>query len=204
MTKNCTGIILAGGQNRRFSGRNKALIDIGGRLVLDRLYSVFKSLFHEIILVTNDPLCYLEWDLKIVTDLLPYRSSITGIHAGLFFATNPYAFITACDVPFLKKELVCALVNYIEPGIDAVIPQTSQRVEPLCSVYSTNCIKPVEQQIQQQQFQIQRLYRKIRTKYIPENVLRETDPDLRSFCNINTPEDLLMAEELLISNDLMQ
>ncbi|MCD6184269.1 MAG: NTP transferase domain-containing protein, partial [Deltaproteobacteria bacterium] len=76
---------MAGGQNRRFGGRNKAFIDIGGRLVLDRLYSVFKSLFREIILVTNDPLRYLEWDLKIVTDLFPYRSSITGIHAGLFF-----------------------------------------------------------------------------------------------------------------------
>ena len=191
---------MAGGQNRRFGGRNKAFIDIGGRLVLDRLYSVFKSLFREIILVTNDPLRYLEWDLKIVTDLFPYRSSITGIHAGLFFATNPYAFIAACDVPFLKKELVCALVNYAKLGIDAIIPQTLQGLEPLCSVYSTNCIKPVEQQIQRQQFQIQRFYSKIRTKYIPETVLRETDPDLRSFCNINTPEDLIVAEKLLLSN----
>ena len=189
---------MAGGQNRRFGGRNKAFIDIGGRLVLDRLYSVFKSLFREIILVTNDPLRYLEWDLKIVTDLFPYRSSITGIHAGLFFATNPYAFIAACDVPFLKKELVCALVNYAKLGIDAIIPQTLQGLEPLCSVYSTNCIKPVEQQIQRQQFQIQRFYSKIRTKYIPETVLREIDPDLRSFCNINTPEDLVMAEKFLI------
>ena len=190
---------MAGGQNRRFGGRNKAFIDIGGRLVLDRLYSVFKSLFREIILVTNDPLRYLEWDLKIVTDLFPYRSSITGIHAGLFFATNPYAFIAACDVPFLKKELVCALVNYAKLGIDAIIPQTLQGLEPLCSVYSTNCIKPVEQQIQRQQFQIQRFYSKIRTKYIPERVLREIDPDLRSFCNINTPEDFVMAKKLAAS-----
>ncbi|WDN88107.1 molybdenum cofactor guanylyltransferase [Desulfosarcina sp. BuS5] len=196
MKKKCTGVILAGGRNRRFGGRNKAFIDIGGRLVLDRLYSVFKSLFREIILVTNDPLSYLKWDFKIVTDLFPYRSSITGIHAGLFFATNPYAFITACDVPFLEKELVGALVNSIGTGIDAVIPQTSKGVEPLCSVYSTNCIKPVEQQIQRQQFQIQRLYGKIRTKYIPESALREIDPDLRSFCNINTPEDFAMAEKL--------
>jgi molybdopterin-guanine dinucleotide biosynthesis protein A len=196
MKKKCTGVILAGGRNRRFGGRNKALIDIGGRLVLDRLYSVFKSLFQEIILVTNDPFSYLKWDLEIVTDLFPYRSSITGIHAGLFFATNPYVFITACDVPFLEKELVGALVNFIGTGIDAVIPQTSKGLEPLCSVYSTNCIKPVEQQIQRQQFQIQRLYSKIRTKYIPESVLREIDPGLRSFCNINTPEDCAMAEKL--------
>ncbi|MBL0700030.1 MAG: molybdenum cofactor guanylyltransferase [Desulfosarcina sp.] len=196
MKEKCTGVILAGGLNRRFGGRNKAFIDIGGRLVLDRLYSVFKSLFREIILVTNDPLSYLKWDLKIVADLFPYRSSITGIHAGLFFATNPYVFIAACDVPFLEKELVGALMNSIGTGIDAVIPQTSKGVEPLCSVYSTNCIKPVEQQIQRQQFQIQRLYSKIRTKYIPESVLREIDPDLRSFCNINTPEDFAMAEKL--------
>lgn len=200
MQQRCTGVILAGGRNRRFGGRNKAFIEIGGRLTLDRIYSVLRSLFGEIILVTNDPLRYITLDLKIVTDLFPYRSSIAGIHAGLFYATNPYVFITACDTPFLESELIRALVNSIETGVDAVIPKTSNGVEPLCSVYATDCIKPVAQQLQQQQFQIQKFYNRIRIKYIPETVLRVHDPELRSFCNINTPEDLVAAEKMMIFN----
>jgi len=97
-------VILAGGLNTRFSGTNKAFLRIRGKRILDHIYDLCKELFEEIILVTNDPLQYLEWDLVIATDIFPVRSSLTGIHAGLFCATNPYAFFIACDAPFLKKR----------------------------------------------------------------------------------------------------
>ena len=103
MTPPCTGVILAGGENRRFSGKNKAFVQVAGKRILDHIYGVFSDLFEEIILVTNNPLQYLEWDFNIVTDLFSIRSSLTGIHAGLFYATNPHAFFAACDTPFLFR-----------------------------------------------------------------------------------------------------
>ena len=106
MTIPCTGVILCGGLAKRFDGREKAFLRIGKERLLDRIYSVFKELFDDIILVTNTPLQFIEWDLNIVTDLFDIRSSLTGIHAGLFYASNPYAFFSACDAPFLKKEIV--------------------------------------------------------------------------------------------------
>ena len=105
MTFPCTGVILSGGLSTRFNGQNKAFISVGQRRILDRLYDVFSGLFDEIILVTNHPLQFLEWDLTIVTDIYPVRSSLTGIHTGLFYMKNPFAFFSACDTPFLKKEL---------------------------------------------------------------------------------------------------
>jgi molybdenum cofactor guanylyltransferase len=194
-----TGVILAGGQNTRFSGTNKALIRVGGKCILDRIYDVFSDLFEEIILVTNDPLQYLEWNLNIVTDLLPFRSSLTGIHAGLFYMTTPYAFFVACDIPFLKKELVETILGNIEPGVDIVIPETSQGFEPLCSVYSKQCFKPIERQLVKKDLKIQQIFRKVRVKKIPENILRQNDPDLLSFSNINTPDDLIRAEYIATS-----
>ena len=92
MTFPCTGVILSGGLNTRFNGHNKALIRVGQRRILDRLYDVFSELFDEIILVTNHPLQFLDWDLTIVTDIFSTRSSLTGIHAGLFYMKNPFAF----------------------------------------------------------------------------------------------------------------
>ena len=194
MKTSVTGVILAGGQNTRFSGTNKALIPVGGKCILDRIYDVFSDLFEEIILVTNDPIQYLEWDLNIVTDLFPFRSSLTGIHAGLFYMTTPYAFFVACDIPFLKKELVEIILRNIEPGVDIVVPETSQGFEPLCSVYSKQCFKPIEHQLVKKDLKIQQIFRKVRVKKIPENILRQNDPDLLSFSNINTPDDLTRAE----------
>jgi molybdenum cofactor guanylyltransferase len=197
MLRPFTGIILAGGLNKRFSGTNKALIQIGGLQILDRLYTVFNEIFDEIILVTNDPVKYVNWDLKIVTDIYPCRSSLTGIHAGIFYSSKPYSFITACDTPFLKKGLVEALLCAVEPNIDIVIPETSTGLEPLCAVYSKRCQKPIENQLEKKEFKIDTFFSNVRVKKISVNELRLNDPDLTSFFNVNTPSSLEMAKEII-------
>jgi molybdopterin-guanine dinucleotide biosynthesis protein A len=196
MKPSVTGIILAGGQNKRFSGTNKALIRVGETCILDRIYDVFRDLFEEIILVTNDPIQYLEWDLNIVTDIFPIRSSLTGIHTGLFYITTPYAFFAACDIPFLKKELVQMILNHIESGVDIVIPETSKGVEPLCAVYSKKCLQLIERQLVKRELKIRKIFQKVRVKRVSETILRENDPDLVSFYNINTHDDLGRAEQI--------
>ena len=195
MKNEFTGVILAGGKNSRFSGKNKALVHIGGKRILDRIYEVFTILFDKIILVTNDPVQYMEWDFDIVTDIFPIRSSLTGIHTGLFYMTTPHAFFAACDIPFIKKELIEILLDSVEPSIDIVIPETSKGLEPLCSVYSKRCLKPIEEQLEKQSLKIERMFQKVRVKKISEDILRTIDQDLLSFSNINTPDDLARAKQ---------
>jgi molybdopterin-guanine dinucleotide biosynthesis protein A len=192
----CSGVILAGGLNTRFSGQDKALISVGRRRILDRIYDVFIQLFDEIFLVTNNPVRYLEWDLNIVSDLYPVRSSLTGIHAGLFYASNPHVFVAACDTPFIKKELIEAIIDRIEPGYDAIIPEISVGLEPLCAAYAKKCLNRIEQHLAREKLKIQLVFKKNRIKKIPEKIMRERDPELISFMNINTPEDLEKAEAL--------
>jgi molybdopterin-guanine dinucleotide biosynthesis protein A len=197
MTFPCTGVILSGGLNTRFDGAHKAFMRVGGRRIIDRLYDVFSDLFDEIILVTNHPEQFLNLDLTIVTDIFNQRSSLTGIHTGLFYMKNPYAFFSACDTPFLKKELVEILVEHIEQKIDIIMPETSAGFEPLCAIYSKRCLKPAGDHLTANKLKIQWAFRSNRIKNIPENQLRSVDPELRSFFNINTPEDLARAEEML-------
>ena len=197
MTFPCTGVILSGGLSTRFDGAHKAFMRVGGKRIIDRLYEVFSDLFDEIILVTNHPEQFLNLDLTIVTDIFDLRSSLTGIHAGLFYMKNPYAFFSACDTPFLKKELVEILVEHIEQKIDIIMPETAAGVEPLCAIYSKRCLKPAEDHLKANKLKIQWAFRSNRIKNIPENQLRSVDPELRSFFNINTPEDLAHAEEMI-------
>lgn len=193
----CTGVILSGGLATRYDGTDKALLRVGGVRILDRIYRIYSELFEEIILVTNSPEKFLEWDLLIVPDLFPIRSALTGIHAGLFFMSNPFAFISACDTPFLKKEIVETVIGNIEAHIDLVVPETASGLEPLCAAYSKRCLNSAQQHLEQDKLKIIRAFRKYRIKTISEKALREKDPDLQSFFNINAPADLQRAEEMV-------
>ena len=193
----CTGVILSGGLSTRFHGINKALISIGGIRILDRLYRIFSDLFDEIILVTNDPGQFVDWDLTIVTDILPVRSSLTGIHAGLFYMKNSFGFFTACDTPFLQKPLVELLLEKIDGQNDIIMPEIAAGLEPLCAIYSKRCLNTAEHYIKQGKFKIQRALGGHRWKKIPESKLRSKDPELISFFNINTPEEMARAEALV-------
>ena len=193
----CTGVILAGGLATRYSGKTKAFLDIDGKKILDRIYGVFTELFEEIVLVTNNPLDFLDWDLDMGTDLFPVRSSLTGLHAGLFYASNPYAFFSASDAPFLKKALVETVLEAIEKDPDVAIPETSKGLEPLCAVYSKRCIGHMERHLEKGSFKIRDVFKKLRVVTISEKRLRMADPELASFFNVNTPEDLTLANKTL-------
>lgn len=195
-SEKCSGVILAGGMSTRFNGRDKAMIEVNGKRILDHIHAVYSEVFSEIILVTNTPQAYLDWNLLMVSDLFQVRSSLTGIHAGLFYTSRPYAFVSACDAPFLKQELVHLLISQARAGADVVMPETDKGLEPLCAVYSKSCLNSIAAHIRQEKLKIQQVFHKSRINRISEARLRKADPDLVSFININTPEDLMRVVSL--------
>ncbi|MGD9972325.1 MAG: molybdenum cofactor guanylyltransferase [Desulfatirhabdiaceae bacterium] len=193
----CTGVILAGGLGTRLNGREKALIQIGGRPIIDYIYQVFSSLFNDVILITNQPQRYLDWDLCIASDLYPIRSSLTGIHAGLFYSSTPYCFFSACDVPFIQADLIKIILERMDNRFDAVMPETRYGLEPLCAVYARASLPRIEQALSLRYYKIQRIFKSHRIGRVPEAVIRSVDANLKCFYNINTPEDIEQAEQIL-------
>ena len=82
----CTGVILAGGRNRRFPGINKSFQKVGTHTMLARIHTLFSMMFEEVILVVNEPALFLDIDALIVTDIDPSQCALAGLHAGLFHA----------------------------------------------------------------------------------------------------------------------
>ena len=197
MTLPCTGVILAGGQNKRFDGQNKAFIRLGGQRILDRLLDVYARLFDQIVLVTNDATAYMDVDALIVSDHYDGRSSLNGLHAGLFAAAHDHAFFTACDTPFVQEALVRFLLTRIGRKADILIPATTAGYEPMFAVYHKSCLPAMAWQLEHDRLKIQGLFRKLRVQTVAEADLRAIDPDLISFFNVNTPGDLQTAEALL-------
>ena len=93
--------------------------------------------------------------------------------------------------------MVETVIGKIEARIDIVIPETSAGFEPLCAVYSKRCLSAAQHHLEQEKLKVIKAFRKSRIKTISEKILREIDPDLRSFFNINKPEDLKTAEKML-------
>ncbi len=186
----CSGVILAGGRNLRFGGREKALIPLAGKPMIDHIMAAFEGLFDEIIIVSNQPQHLADRNATIVTDLGDARSSLTGIHAALFYSRCEDVFISACDTPLIKPALIAALLQARQPGIDLVIPETPSGLEPLCAVYSQRCLAPIESRLKRRDYRIRRFFNRVRVKRVSTQRLLTIDPDLRSFKNVNTPEDL--------------
>ncbi len=184
-----TGIILAGGRAGRMGGINKAFIEIGGERLIDRTMRIYRSLFREIIISTNAPLEYLEFDARIVTDIHRGKGPLGGIHAGLLHATCGQAFVSACDMPYLSEDFIRHMITQAR-GYDLAVPVTADGHEALHAVYSRACLPVIESQIERGELKVSLLFRKFRTREIPPDEVRRFDPEGRLFANLNRPEDV--------------
>ena len=72
-----TGVILAGGQSSRM-GQNKALMSLGGKRLVDRVVAVMRTVFHNLLIVTNTPEVYADLGLPMVGDVWPEKGSLGG------------------------------------------------------------------------------------------------------------------------------
>lgn len=194
----CAGIVLSGGRNSRMEGENKAFLQIGNLSCLDRILGVLRFCFGEILLVTKEPDVYQKEGVRVVRDILNIQSPLSGIHAGLTEMNSEFAFVIGCDTPFLKKEVVSLLTGEIASGTDVIVPYSQTYFQPLCAVYSKRCIQPIEDQLLRNDFKVDRLFGKISLRKVPYERLMRVDPDLVSFFNVNTSEDLDRAEQMLI------
>ena len=171
-------------------GENKAFIDIEGVPIINRIHNLFKELFQEIIIVTNQKELFSNFESKIYSDLLPNKGALGGLYTGIFYSTFNYSFCVGCDMPFIKKSLVQYLLNHIVDD-DVIVPRTKDGLQPLHAIYSKNCLEPIKKVIEQRKYKILDFYDMVKVKIIKEKDFISLDPLRESFINVNTPAELL-------------
>lgn len=188
------GAILAGGASRRF-GAPKALADIGGRSVVERVRSALERAADPVVLITHHPEWFASLDLRTRPDTIPGMGPLGGVHEALLWAAErgrPGALCVACDLPFLPAGLLRRLAELAsEENADATVPESTGRggVEPLCAVYSVRALPEVEARMARGERRMTALLGALRTDRLPlEEVRRFGDPEVL-FLNVNTPDD---------------
>jgi len=170
-------------------GENKAFIKVDGVPIINRIYDLFKELFQEVIIVTNQKGIFNNFDSKIYSDLIPNKGALGGLYTGIFFSSFHYSFCVACDMPFIKKSLVQYLINNIEDE-DVIIPRTKDGLQPLHAIYSKMCLDPIKHTLEKGEYKIIDIYNMVKVKIVEENDFISLDPLKESFINVNTPEEL--------------
>jgi molybdopterin-guanine dinucleotide biosynthesis protein A len=192
-----TGVILAGGRSDRM-GKNKALMLLDGRRLIDRVVAVLREVFADLLIVTNDPELYADLQLPMVGDVYPDKGALGGIYSAIYHASTPYCFVVACDMPFLNTAMMRYLISQIANN-DVVMPDIHGDMEPLHAIYSKTCLQPIRRCLETNRLKIISFFPEVRVCTIMASDIQRFDPNLLAFRNLNTPEEFQAAEQFLRS-----
>ncbi|MCQ1535672.1 molybdenum cofactor guanylyltransferase [Methanosarcina sp. KYL-1] len=200
-TKSRSAIVLAGGRGRRMGMIEKALLEFEGKTILERLLDSLFQVVGEVVLSVRDrtqeamlmPVLenYPDRKIRFCFDSIEDAGPLEGIRAGLLEASSEYAFVCAGDMPFVSSGVVSLLFEKAE-GHDAAIPKYEDEMyEPLHAVYSKKLIPEIERAFERGKHSVlSPVFEMQDVVFVEVSEIMGIDPELRSFANINTVEDL--------------
>ena len=198
---NVTGVLIAGGKSRRM-GRDKRFLKVGGESVFNRTLTLLMGTFVETIVVLAEPIDSLEVrGCQVVYDVIPNAGSLGGLYTGLLAASRPRIFAVACDMPFLDPEVIRFMASFDDTA-DVVVAKLEGQFQPMHAMYSKRCSEFLKAMAERHDLKIQTLYRReeLRVAVVGANDLSSLGVGLRSFQNINTPDDLSLADRAISDN----
>jgi molybdopterin-guanine dinucleotide biosynthesis protein A len=198
--KEMTAAVLAGGQSRRM-GQDKANVEIVGRTMLERVIERLSPLFGSLMIIGGESDPGDSCTVPVHPDLRPRMGSLGGIYTAVVLSPTEHVFCAACDMPFIGKEVVEHLIRLAGEGCDAVVPRIGGELEPLCALYSRNVRSVVERDLDCGVRRIKTTLSSLRVRVVEEEELIALDPELNTFFNINTPEDLEKARTIAASEN---
>ena len=187
LINDCTGVILAGGENTRMPVM-KAFIKVDGRPIIEKNLTLIQQLFEETFIVTNQPEKYSHLRAPLLGDIHNVRGPMTGIATSLLNSTAPWVFVSACDMPFISKELILYMYEK-KNGFEAVVPSIKGKAEPLFAFYSKKLLSSMETAVLSERRGLKDFLKGKKVKYISAGEIERIDPGARSFINLNTPGD---------------
>lgn len=187
-------------------GRDKALLPWRDSTLLGSTLQLLGSLapvVDERIIVGERPE-YRDYEVPVVPDRYPDAGTLGGIATALAAARHEWVLVVACDMPFLNRDLLTAMLE-LPRDTDVIVPTVEgarggqrgrQTFQTLHALYRSSCLAPIEACIAADRLRVISFFDEVRVERIPEAWTRELDPELRSFMNVNRPEELEQARAL--------
>lgn len=187
-----TGVILAGGDNRRMGGKLKALLKVNGKRMIEKQIEEMDPICDQLIVVTNQP-DMIPKNSKItdvVSDRIPGKGPLSGMHAAFSIADCEYIWVVACDMPFISQRAVnLQIERLVHEKCEAAIPFVRGRLHPLHGVYKKNLKKKIEESLVNSHYKILDFLESISCSVMNEDTFIQNNIDISFVSNVNTPDD---------------
>jgi molybdopterin-guanine dinucleotide biosynthesis protein A len=199
-----SAVILAGGFSRRF-GRDKGLVVLAGKpLILHVIDRVSKVVDEVLVVVSSEEQknkfeTILKEKANLVIDKDNSQSPLVGATTGFETANSEYSLLLPCDTPLVSTQIVQFLLDMCVNRSAAIPKWPGGYIEPLQAVYHTeSALTAAKTALKQGKMNMQSMIDNLRgVRYVSTMVLEQMEPDLLTFFNVNTPQDLKKAESLL-------
>lgn len=196
--ENATALVLAGGRSVRM-GEDKRFITLGGHTLFDRVLDSLEPLFEEVIISVAAASDHLPArGHRVVPDALPNCATLGGVYSGLSASDRDWVFAVACDMPFVNPSVIRILAD-ARDDTDFVIARLMSRLQPMHAFYRKSCLPVLSKMAESGDFRLQGLVSNptlCGLVLTDKEVIRAPMEEL-SFLNVNTPEDLERARQLL-------
>jgi molybdopterin-guanine dinucleotide biosynthesis protein A len=177
-------------------GKDKALLPLPGKdniTFVERLASILTPLCSEVLLVARDTTHAAHFTalpgIRILTDKVPDHGPLMGLYSGMSAIHTTHALVVAVDMPFVQPALVSFLLSQTRTD-SLLVPLVHNVPQVLLAVYPRTVLALIEERLQQGRRDPRSLLEVAPVRYLEEAQLRLVDPELRSFINVNTPEEL--------------
>ena len=192
MIADCTALIFAGGDSRRM-GRDKLSLQVGGQSLIQRTLDLAKMLFSPILVSVQNPRDDI--DASQVCDEIPDAGPLAGLCAGLQHATTSWVFAVAADMPYLLPEVIERLAER-RTGHQAVVPIINGQPYPLTAFYAVSALPTLRSVLARPgKPGLFAALPQLDICPVNEHDLADIDGELRSFIDLDTPEDAARAHQ---------
>ena len=194
---NILGVILAGGKSSRF-GSNKSLSNLSNSKLIEHVINKINKYFSEILIVSNDSKLKLDDpNIKIIKDCKEgHLGPLVGVLSAMKYANQKkkYSWVITfpCDTPFFEEIIVEMMIQKTASKTEKIflIKEKKQR-HNIFGIWSTSLEKILEQDLNNNFRKVELWADKIGCSYIEKDIKKENE-----FLNINTKEDLELAEKM--------
>jgi molybdopterin-guanine dinucleotide biosynthesis protein A len=190
MIADCTAIILAGGDSKRM-GRDKAALPFNGETLLQSVITSVQPLFAQTLVSVRE----LRGDVALpqICDAQADGGPLVGLISALEAATTPWVFVVACDMPFVVPALITQLAS-LRFDHQAVVPKVNEHAQPLAAFYARSALPLLQNSLASGNKSLTGALKSLDVRYVEADELLQFDPQLRSFFDLDTPQDVLMAK----------
>lgn len=197
MSERLVGIVLAGGRSSRF-GSPKAEAVLEGTTLLEHVLATMRRLCSRVAIVLapeqDVPVSARDTDITIARDTTTHDGPLAGLLAGLGTIGEGWVFVASCDAPLIQAEVLRLLADRRTPGVQAVFAEVGGVRQPLPCLVSVEALPALRTAFEAGERRIRRALEGAPFVTVPEAEVRHADPDLLSFRNVNTRDDLRALE----------